>query len=106
MTDNIIIRELTEEDLDEMTLALDLHAKIHGFKDHEDFAIQKHEAYEGMIKFGGGFTHALGKALARADSENSFKIYKAFKDTWNHHRELYLELRRNQDARQNETNTL
>ena len=86
----IEIREMSEQEVKDMCSEFDLIAVMHGFKDYYEFADSRHSAAEGMIKFGGSFTHMLGHALARADSANSFKIYKAFREMWDEHRELWI----------------
>lgn len=39
---------------------------------------EKVKISENMVKYGGGFVNALGKALSKADNINSIKIFKAF----------------------------
>ena len=49
----------------------------------------KNDAAEGMIKFGGGFAHFLGHALARADEKNTVILLTAFYETCQHHAALW-----------------
>jgi len=69
-------------------------------KSYMNIEIEKHDAYMGMIKFGGSFTKALGEALAHADSVNAAIIKEAFKDVWDKHRELFKksEANKSQDS--------
>lgn len=50
----------------------------------------KFYAYSGLIKFGGGFAHFLGHALARADRINSQKIINCFLEECLLHAELFI----------------
>ena len=50
-----------------------------------------------MINYGGGFVKCLGRALARADPENTALI----KQTWPNYWQRYLELGEKDEARAN-----
>ena len=78
MYDEIIITEMTKEDLEQLELEHKAVAFMCGFTDSENFENFKVDASLGMIRFGGGFTHHLGHALAHADYKNTAKIIKAF----------------------------
>jgi len=41
-----------------------------------------------MSKYGGGFTKALGEALARADHVNTERIKEAFPEYWKQYLEI------------------
>jgi len=43
---------------------------------------------EAMMKYGGSFIKALGKALMCADRENAKKIKEAFSDYWEKYKEM------------------
>lgn len=43
---------------------------------------------QAMVKYGGSFVEALGKALFHADMENTVKIKQAFPELWERHKRL------------------
>ncbi len=83
------IKEMSEEDLTQYLLEHEIKARVAGFETSEEMDNFKVDASLGMIKFGGTFTHFLGQALARADSNNTVKIFRAFREDCNHHAALY-----------------
>lgn len=85
----IEIREMTREELKAAMEEVKIMANLSGFNNWEDMYDFRHFAAEGMIKFGGSFTHSLGHALARADAKNSAILMRAFKEDCAHHAELY-----------------
>jgi len=88
------IKEMTEEEVNALLIELDLCAINAGFKSGEEMDNFKVDASSGMIKFGGGFTHFLGHALARADRLNTVKIINAFRSDCEHHAELHKKFMR------------
>ena len=50
---------------------------------------ERFEVATAMQKFGGGFVKALGKALIRADSDNTRRIKEAFPEYWAKYLKLY-----------------
>lgn len=100
------LQEMNGEDLAEYIYSEELKAKIAGFASKEEMDNFKVDASSGMIKFGGGFAHFLGHALARADGTNTVKLLRAFRDECTHHAELYrkflsnrLKEEKNEDAK-------
>jgi hypothetical protein len=91
----IKIEPMTKEDLQIRLVDHQIKASICGFDTIEQMDDFKVDASIGMIKFGGGFTHFLGQALARADSENAMKIIKMFRSMCDHHADLYKKFMRN-----------
>lgn len=55
----------------------------------------RYNAQEGMIKFGGSFVHALGHALAHADSSNTAKILRTWPDYCEEYAALWLKFMEN-----------
>jgi len=49
---------------------------------------EKQTVANNMVKYGGSFARSLGVALNRADSENTYKIHKAWPELW----ERYLNM--------------
>ena len=41
-----------------------------------------------MIRYGGGFVHNLGRALQRADSNNTARIKEAFPEYWETYKDM------------------
>lgn len=86
---NVEIKEMSEEDIANLMLEHEIKSRVAGFESAEEMDNFKVDASLGMIKFGGTFTHFLGHALARADSNNTVKILRAFREDCTHHAELY-----------------
>lgn len=90
MTNETIIEPMNEEDIKRFIQECDLAAKLAGFDSREAMDNLKVNASCGMIKFGGSFTHFLGHALAHADSENTAKLLRAFRNECHEHALLYV----------------
>ncbi len=99
-TNNIEIKELTDEDLSEMEMEYYRKAMLLGYSSYDALSFFGYEAAQGMIKFGGSFAHALGMALAHADPINTMKIVKAFNYTCQEHAELYREWFKNRSKKE------
>ena len=82
--------ELTKNDLDEIMTSYNLAAMLHGFEGYKELEQFKYHAAEGLIRFGGSFAGALGNLLAVADSRNTFKILKVWRDELQEHADLYI----------------
>jgi len=52
---------------------------------------EKLEVAETMMKYGGSFVKALGRALLLADNNNTKKIKKCFKEYWEKYWKIYKE---------------
>lgn len=98
----IIIKEMTEEDLKIMELQHDFCGQWCGFKNGEEMDNFKVDASQGMIRFGGSFVHHLGHALAHADSSNTAKIIKAFQDVCKEHAMLHLKWMKKRNKGEND----
>jgi hypothetical protein len=53
-----------------------------------DIFIAEHDVAEAMVRYGGGFASALGKALFHADAENHDRIKAAFPELWEQYRDI------------------
>jgi hypothetical protein len=87
---SLVLQPMSEEQVEEMIARQHAYAMLSGFSRIEEMEDYKVEASQGMIQFGGSFTHCLGHALARADSGNAATIIRAFKPMCDEFRELYL----------------
>ncbi len=96
----ITITEMSPEDLDNMFNQYEIAILKAGYPNSRAMEDFKHNACEGMIKFGGGFTSHLGHALARADIYNSLKILKTFDEECREHANLFIKF---MEKRNNET---
>lgn len=85
-----IIEPMTVEDVEEFIQECDIDAKLAGFESMEEMDTLKVDASCGMIKFGGSFMNYLGHALANADSRNTAKILRAFRNECYEHAVLYV----------------
>lgn len=90
MKDNTIIKEMTEEDIENLTREYNLVAKLSGFESGEAMDNFKVNASCGLIKFGGSFAQPLGEALAHADYINTAKILRTFRKECHEHAMLYV----------------
>jgi hypothetical protein len=95
MTGNILIQEMTREDVENLYREHNIRGQLAGFASGEEMDEYKYHASMGMIKFGGSFAEALGHALAHADSGNTLRLIRAFRDVCDHHAGLYLEYLKN-----------
>ena len=93
--DNIVIQEMTAEDVENLYREHEIRSRIAGFGSIEEMESFKVDASLGMIKFGGSFTEYLGHALAHADSSNTMKLIRAFRDVCEEHARLYRQWREN-----------
>lgn len=104
---SIEIKEMTEEDIQDLLLEEEMIAKLCGFETVDEMYQFKMEACEGMIRFGGGFTQPLGYALAHADSKNSAKILRTFRSMCEEHAALhrkFMATRNQPDTKDSEEN--
>lgn len=97
MSEGIEVTPMTEEDLEQVYFEESLLAHVCGFKTTDEYYDYKYHAAEGMIKFGGSFTHMLGHVLARADSKNSAKVIRTWRKDCDHHAELHRKFMSNRD---------
>lgn len=94
---SFVLHTMSEEQIEEMTARHHIYAMLSGFSGAEEMQDYKVEASQGMMQFGGSFTHCLGNALACADSENAAIIIRAFKPMCDEFREQYLKHKRDQN---------
>lgn len=84
-----VIKELTQEEVDEM---MDGHLRVVmtlGFLTFEAYEDFKYHAAEGMMRFGGEFTRRLGHALVAADIPNAIKLIKLYWSMCDEHAMLH-----------------
>lgn len=96
----IVIKEMTEEEVKEMLKACDFQANMLGFDSMDAMNDFKVDVSLGMIKFGGGFAHFLGHALANADLKNTLIILTYFSNDCAHHAALYRKSLKNREKEQ------
>jgi hypothetical protein len=55
---------------------------------------------DAMIRFGGGFVSALGKAWIRADADNERRLRAAFPEVWREYQQVAALKRANAEGRE------
>jgi hypothetical protein len=86
---------MTEEYIENYEDSFTAAGALLGYQKNKDYENYRYNAQEGMIKFGGSFVHALGHALAHADSNNTFKILSTFAEYAEEHAGLWIKFRMN-----------
>lgn len=97
---NITATTLTEDDLRALEYQAEILAKLCGFQNNNEMQEFRLNAQMGMIRFGGSFSQSLGHALAHADSENTSKIIRNFRDVCESHAKLHLKFMANRTKKQ------
>lgn len=92
---SIEIKKMTNDDINELIVELEIASALNGFNGSDEMYDFRHNAAQGMIMFGGSFTHFLGHALARADEKNTARLIRAFREDCEHHAALYKKFQEN-----------
>jgi len=85
----IQIKEITENDMQDMLSNVGMLASILGFKTIDEITSYQYHACEGLMRFGGSFCKNLGNTLQSADFINAAKIIKHWRSECDEHAELH-----------------
>ena len=85
----IEIKQMTEQDINDLMVEHELGCKLLRFDDAETMGNFRYHAAEGMVRFGGSFINALGHALMHSDLRNTIKIMTHWKEECLEHADLH-----------------